>query len=83
MYELKNIYENRKSFYGKAKVEEIKEGKILYSYGTKVCEIRNNIPTVVWSGYSQTTYRHIREFLQQEGFGKFTKKMIENLITTD
>lgn len=78
--ELRCEYDTRKSFYGKALVETNEGIKTLYSYETKVCEIRDGIPKVTWEGYSATTYRHIREFLRQNGFGKYSKKMIEELI---
>lgn len=80
-YELSCNYDSRKSFYGKAQVEVNEGTKALYSYGTKVCEIKDGIPRVTWRGYSQTTYRHIREFLLQEGFGKYTKEMIAGLYS--
>ena len=65
---LKPQYDSRKSFYGKAKVESDENGnKTLYSYGTKVAEIRNGKP-IVFGLYSTTTTRHIKDFLMQNGF---------------
>lgn len=39
MYELSCRYDSRKSFYGKAIVNFEGEKQVLYSYGTRVCEI--------------------------------------------
>lgn len=79
--ELKTIYDTRKSFYGKAEFEEIttKGGaeniKILYSYKTPVFAIVEDASGYKWKLYnekirkgllfSQTTLRHIKEFLKQ------------------
>ena len=73
-YGLEPEYDSRKSFYGKAKVEERPDGtKILYSYGTPVCKIKGDKATLLRKGYlgwasSQTTLRHVKEFLKQHGF---------------
>jgi hypothetical protein len=65
--ELAVRYDSRKSFYGKAKERE-EDGKIiLTSYGTDVAYIKGGKP-VVKGMYSQTTARHIREFLKQHGY---------------
>jgi len=76
--ELQAIYTNQKSFYGKARIEHLENGnKVLISYSTRVCELDNNNNIAY---YSQTTARHINEFLQQNGLPKMTKKEIENYI---
>ena len=55
---------NRKSFYGKAKVIEQDSGTIeLQSYNTIVARIRNGNFERLWSGYSMTTMNHINSFL--------------------
>ena len=66
---LKPKYDSRKSFYNKAIIDEQDGVYTLYSYGTKVAEIRDNKVTLFpeWD-YSQTTLRHVKEFLQQFGF---------------
>ena len=65
--ELNANYDSRKSFYGKATVIH-EEGVIkLRSYSTIVAEIRNGKP-IVFGTYSNTTLRHIKEFLKQNGF---------------
>lgn len=78
-YELRPIHDNRKSFYGKAKVEteadEEHLTKRLYSYGTLVAEIKDNKP-IVHGTYSATTLRHIKEFLKQNGFKAETSKQL-------
>lgn len=73
MYELKPIRDNRKSFYGKAMVA-VDTGAdthyILRSYGTpvlavEVAENGNIYISRLWSSYSATTARHVREFTYQ------------------
>lgn len=65
-YELPNVGDRRKSFYGKAKVIEKDNGEtVLQSYDTEVCKINPNGEFVrLWDGYSSTTMRHINSFLQ-------------------
>lgn len=90
-YELECIYDNHKSFYGKAFVE-IREAskacdpcKTLYSYNTKVaCIFYHNLPNCeydetfeIYGFYSSTTLRHIKEFAQQEGYPAMNKKQLE------
>ena len=78
-YNLETIYSTQKSFYGKAIVTELENGyKILTSYNTNVCELDQNNNIVEIRYYSQTTGRHVNEFLQQNGYKKMTKKEIEN-----
>ena len=73
-FELSPDYDSRKSFYGKAKVDVKPDGtQILYSYGTPVCKIKDGKATLLKKGYlgwasSQTTLRHVKEFLKQNGF---------------
>lgn len=54
----------QKSFYGKARVEKMRDKSIrLVSYGTVVLSIDNEgKPHRHWSKWSATTGRHIREF---------------------
>lgn len=78
MYSLQPRYDGRKSFYNKAQVEVDDTNpriKKLYSYNTLVAEIRFGKPKV-FGTYSQTTLRHIKEFLRQEGFKADSKKQI-------
>lgn len=58
-------YDGRKSFYGKAKVEEIGTVSILYSYDTPICvyDTKKGTFTRLWNGYSATTIRHVNSFL--------------------
>ena len=66
-YELEARYDSRKSFYGKAHIIDHGNNHFeLQSYDTIVAEINNGV--VVWDAlgeYSQTTNRHIREFIKQ------------------
>lgn len=61
--------DSRKSFYGKAKVIECKNGvKLLQSYNTIVCAIDENGEFArLWDGYSVTTMRHVNSFLSFYG----------------
>lgn len=78
-YTLESIYGTQKSFYGKAIVTELDNGnKILTSYSTNVCELDNNNNIIKIGYYSQTTARHVNEFIIQNGHNKMTKKEIEN-----
>lgn len=85
-YELKAIYDSRASFYGKATVEEDGENMVLKltSYSTHVATIqqgeedlgRTETIAEVYGQYSQTTTRHIKEFLKQHGFKADNAKQI-------
>ena len=75
--ELKPIYDGRKSFYKKANTFKDGNKTILISYQTKVCFIENK-KAVVYGTYSNTTLRHIKEFLKQNGFKAEDKKQILN-----
>ncbi|UQT00861.1 hypothetical protein [Enterococcus phage vB_OCPT_SDS2] len=77
MNELECIYDSRKSFYGKANLVKEENGISLYSYDTKVATIYTNGLAKVFGTYSQTTLRHIKEFLKQNGLKADTKKQIE------
>jgi len=67
MYELSPIHSGRKSFYGKATVSVEPGRDILISYTTPVAEVLEDGTARVFGHYSQTTGRHIREFLLQHG----------------
>jgi hypothetical protein len=77
-YDLSCCYDSRASFYGKAKVVVKPNRLCLISYNTEVAvldQTKNELlvkPTEfsVNGKYSATTTRHIREFAQQQGFGK-------------
>ena len=85
LYDLEPKYDRRKSFYGKAKVYSDDAGHLLLmSYSTIVAEITDEIatedgkPRVKVNGYySQTTARHINDFLYQHGFKTMSKKEME------
>ena len=92
VYELSIRYDARKSFYGKALVEDNGKELILYSYLKKVCYIIGNEIYLI-SMDSNTTNRHIREFLRQnerrfrgnEKYRKlidsnYSKKELENIM---
>lgn len=82
MEELKPIYDNALSFYGKAKI--VREGYFitLKSYDTNILRLNtynNEIKFLTKNKkhFTQTTNRHINEFLQQfTDEGKKTKSQI-------
>jgi hypothetical protein len=72
--ELTPAYDSRKSFYGKAKVKHINNLHLLYSYNALVCAVygcakcdkyflNNDVAERLL--FSNTTLRHIKEFLKQ------------------
>lgn len=75
--ELKSIYGTRKSFYGKAIIEIEGNRQTLKSYGREVAYIEND-NAVVLGTWTQTTARHIKEFLKQNGFKADNSKQIIN-----
>ena len=74
-YELPVRYNSRKSFYGLAHVRGEDGKTILKSYGTDVAYIKDS-KAFVKGTYSQTTLRHIKEFLKQNGFKAETSSQI-------
>ena len=80
-YALNPNYDSRKSFYNKAIVECLNSTQTLYSYNTKVAEIENGKITLysAWD-YSQTTLRHVKEFLRQNNVCIDSITDIRNLI---
>lgn len=75
IYELTPRYDGRQSFYRKAMVHENEGSKDLVSYDTTVAQIKDGVATV-FGTYSQTTLRHIKEFLLQNGFNAENKQQI-------
>lgn len=67
MTELKAVYANQKSFYGKAVIAFNGDAVELYSYNTLVAKIEDDTP-VLYGRYSQTTTKHQKEFLMQHGY---------------
>lgn len=83
MYELTACYDARASFYGKARVIKKENGDLeLHSYNTHVATIKDE-EAIVYGSYSQTTLRHIKEFLLQNGFEAKNKKQILKDYGTD
>lgn len=74
---LETRYDSKQSFYGKARVEQDDEDSAirLISYSTNVASIYGD-RAEVYGTYSQTTLRHIKEFLQQNGFKADNAKQI-------
>ena len=73
---LQVIYDSRADFYKKAKIIRYNNAIYLQSYSTIVAKIENG-KIIINGWYSQTTARHINEFLLQNGFNKLTKKQME------
>jgi len=81
-YDLQAKYDSRNSFYGKAKVTDYGHKLVLTSYATDVAVIDSASNdgildrATVRGTYSQTTLRHIKEFLKQNGFKAENSKQI-------
>lgn len=78
MVELKAIYDSRESFYGKATIKELEGTKTLLSYDTEVAYIKDG-KAVIKDFHSQTTLRHIKEFLLQNNFKIGTKNELKEM----
>lgn len=78
-YDLEPKYTNQKSFYGKAVVRKYPSNVIrLHSYNTHVASYFPETDTFeVYNLQSNTTVKHIREFIQQQGHPYMTKREIE------
>lgn len=75
-YELSAIWDSRKSFYSKARVNNNDGDLELISYNTRVAVVYPDGTASVYGTYSSTTLRHIKEFLLQNGFKAENKKQI-------
>lgn len=72
LQELKTVYDSRKSFYKKAMVDKVDDTFRLFSYGTLIATANDTVVTLVDKNeddYSQTTLRHLREFVVQFAYG--------------
>ena len=75
IWELMPVYSSQKSFYGKAKVMENRQGEIiLISYWTEIVKITKEGLEPLWINYSATTAKHLHEFLVQNGLHRYSKK---------
>lgn len=84
--ELTTDYLNRtqKSFYGKARLIECKDGLYLQSYETIVAMIDNNGQFHrLWPGYSATTAKHIDAFRRENGLPGLSKKEWDKMPVMD
>lgn len=91
-YYLKSIYSSQKDFYKKAYILTNEDFIKLYSYNTFILAIDRKNKRIIYSNYwdySQTTLKHLKEFLQQNIgffnhnniiFKDFTKKEIEKTL---
>ena len=79
LFELTPKFDSRKSFYGKAKISFEGDRRLLLSYDTPVAFIEPDRPPVMLDGWdsTQTTLRHAREFLKQNGFKADSKKQMQ------
>lgn len=73
----------QKSFYKKAKVMSYENGDVLYSYNLPVAAYLHNDKQFVslWSGWSQTTAKHIDAFRIGVGLRTIPKSVLYNLPT--
>ena len=77
--ELKPIYDRRKSFYKKAFIVRNADNSIdLLSYATIVATIKDG-KLHINGFYSNTTLRHIKEFVEQMGFQSGSKAELEKM----
>jgi hypothetical protein len=78
-YELGAVFDNCKSFYGKARVETTSWGKALISYTTRVAEIIDG-KAVVYGTYSATPLRHIRDFCCKTVLWRMARRRLSEII---
>ena len=78
---LDTMFDSRKSFYGKAKIEQDGDRITLISYNTKIVSVMNDQLYPLWDGYSMTTARHIKEFFKQFYGVEVNKKIFEQIQT--
>lgn len=69
-YELYARFDARASFYGKAHIKETATYRTLISYDTEILKQNIKSGEIIWlcndkKAFSQTTNRHINEFLRQ------------------
>ena len=76
--DLMPVYDSRKSFYDKAWMLEEAGVEYLVSYNTPVVKLTlGGKPRVAQVGVdSNTSLRHVKEYLKQRGFTATTKKQI-------
>ena len=72
---LQTQFDSRDSFGGNAQIISTPKGSKLKSYSTIVAEIKNGKP-IVYGKYSQTTMRHIKEYLKQNNFDVESTKQV-------
>lgn len=77
--ELKCLYNNQKSFYGKAEVEQEENNVPLISYNIPIVNVNNGKITPLWNGWSATTNRHLKEFFKQFWDVDYNKKMWDKI----
>ena len=81
---LQPILTNQKSFYNKAIINTTKDTKDLISYKTKMATIKNG--KLIYlnknkNNYTQTTLKHLKDFLYQEiNMKDLTKKDILKMM---
>ena len=87
IYDLNPVYYNQKCYYGKAKIIMLdSEQEILLSYNRKILFYDGeNIfiyPSLCYDKHlSNTTMRHVREFLYQKGYKTLIKNRKDILIS--
>ena len=67
-WELEPRWDGAKSFYKKAYVVDYGDEYVLYSYDTNIASVNKQTNKISFSeywDYSQTTLRHLKEFLRQ------------------
>jgi len=81
--ELIPIHDSRQIFYRKARVITDVKRKTLISYSTEVCYIEDGV-AVILGKWSNTTTRHIKEFLKQNDFeAENSNQMLKDYLKED
>ena len=87
IYNLSPVYYNQKSYYSKAKVKSIDSNKeILISYNKKILFYNGEnvflYPNLCYNKHlTNTTMKHIRDFLYQKGYKTLIKNPKDVLIS--
>ena len=82
--ELKPVLYSQKSYYNKAEIEHVGDVLNLYSYDTEMMSVLDNEIFYInddLEKYTQTTLKHVKDFLYQTlGLQGLTKKDIIKII---
>ena len=74
--ELECVYNSQKSFWGKATVDNEDGMVVLRSFDSRVAGISEGTVILFMQSFTNTTLKHLKEFLKQHGFRAETQKQI-------